>query len=109
MNRNLATFALTTIGIVIGCISASTISQSQNPADPGCPAGYWFMAPVCIDLDTGDVVIASPSAHSPVGSETGCAPGYRRLDKLCLSPSTGDVELVDETRWPAELRAASRN
>src|SRR5262245_243376 len=99
MNKNLATFALATIGIVIGSISTSTISQSQSSTDPRCPAGYWLMARVCIDLDTGDVVNAL--APSGVASEPGCAPGYWRLDKLCHSPFTGDVELVDETRWPA--------
>ena len=109
MNRNLATLAFATIGIVIGCISTSTMSQSQSPTDPRCPAGYWLMAPVCIDPDTGDVVSASPPAPSRVASEPGCAPGYWRLDRLCLSPSTGDVELVDETRWPAHQLAKGRN
>jgi hypothetical protein len=109
MNRKFATFALATVGIVIGCISTSAISQSQSPADPHCPAGYWLMAPVCVDLDTGDVVSASPPAPSPVASEPGCAPGYWRLGKLCHSPSTGDVELVDETRWPAPELAKGRN
>jgi hypothetical protein len=105
MNRNSATLALATTGIVIGYISTSTMSQSQSPTtNPRCPAGYWLMAPVCIDLDTGDVVDASPPAPSPVASEPGCAPGYWRLDKLCLSHSTGDVELVDETKWPADAQ-----
>jgi hypothetical protein len=109
MNKNFATIALATAGIVIGCISTPAISQSQNPTDSHCPAGYWPMAPVCVDLDTGDVVNASPAAPSPVASELGCAPGYWRLDKLCHSPSTGDVELVDETRWPARELAKGRN
>jgi hypothetical protein len=109
MNRNFATFALATVGIVIGCISTSAISQSQGPMNLHCPAGYWLMAPVCVDLDTGDVVSASPPAPSPVASEPGCAPGYWRHDKLCLSPTTGDVELVDEARWPAPGLAKGRN
>jgi hypothetical protein len=67
------------------------------------------MAPVCIDLGTGDVVSASPPAPSPVALEPGCAPGYSRFDKLCLSASTGDVELVDEARWPAHQLAKGRN
>jgi hypothetical protein len=108
MNKNLATFAFATIGIVIVCIPTSTISQSQSPNDLRCPAGYWLMAPVCIDLDTGDVVNASPPAPPRVASELGCAPGYWRLDNLCLSSETGDVELVDEKRWPVPERAAAR-
>jgi hypothetical protein len=109
MNKIFATFALATVGIVIGCIPTSAISQSQSPTDQRCPAGYWLMAPVCVDLDTGDVVSASPPAPSPVASAPGCAPGYWRLGKLCHSPSTGDVELVDETRWPARELANGRN
>jgi hypothetical protein len=98
-------FAIGTISVAIGCISTLTTVQSQTSANGRCPQGYWLMEPVCMNQETGDVVMASPAPPARAALEPGCAPGYWRLGELCLSPSTGDVELVDEKMWPPERRA----
>jgi hypothetical protein len=111
MHKLLATtFAIATLGIVIGCYPATPAeAQYQSQLSGRCPAGYWLLEPVCINQDTGDVVSATPSRVTPVVFDRGCAPGYWRLADLCLSPATGDVELADEKRWPAGQRTAVRN
>jgi hypothetical protein len=110
MHKLSATFAIATIGVVIGFLSTSALAQSQKPAGPRCPAGYWLMQSLCLNNATGDVVNAAPAGITTrVVSVQGCAPGYWRLEEVCLSDATGDVELADEKRWPAEQRAARRN
>jgi hypothetical protein len=101
----LSMVAIGTIIIVVGCLSAAGIAQSQSSANARCPQGYWLMEPVCVNQETGDVVTASPAPPPRIVREPGCAPGYWRLDNLCISPSTGDVELVDEKMWPPDRHA----
>jgi hypothetical protein len=99
--------ASATIGIVTCWFSTAT-PQTQDPASPQCPEGYWLMQSLCMNGSTGDVVKAAPAAASAVAFEPGCAPGYWRVGNLCHSSETGDVELADEKRWPVTERAAAR-
>jgi hypothetical protein len=107
MYKRSTQFACAAIGVVM-CWFSTAIAQSQDPASPRCPAGYWLMQTLCLNSSTGDVVNAAPAPASATAFEPGCAPGYWRLGKLCLSSETGDVELVDEKRWPVVERAAAR-
>jgi hypothetical protein len=107
MHQNSTRLAFSTIGIVMCWFSTAT-AQSQDPASPRCPEGYWLMESLCLNGSTGDVVNAASAAASAMAVEPGCAPGYWRLDRLCHSSETGDVELADEKRWPAAERAAAR-
>src|SRR5262245_28808790 len=109
MRRLPVTFAIATLGIVIGCYSIPAGAQQQSRLSARCPAGYWLLEPVCMNQDSGDVVNAAPSRVTPVVFERGCAPGYWRLGDLCLSAVTGDVELANENLWPAEKRSALGN
>jgi hypothetical protein len=109
MHKLSATFAIATLGVVIGCYPAPVEAQYQGQLSARCPAEYWLLEPVCINQDSGDVVNAASSDVTRVMFEQGCAPGYWRLGEVCLSSATGDVELADEKRWPADQRAALRN
>jgi hypothetical protein len=107
MHKSSTRRAFATIGIVMCWFSIAT-AQSQDPASPRCPEGYWLMGSLCLNSSTGDVVNAAPAAPSAITLGPGCAPGYWRLESLCLSSETGDVELVDEKRWPVTQQAAAR-
>src|SRR5262245_49646217 len=109
MHKGITTLAITTAGILIGCLSTSARAQYASILSPRCPAGYWLLEPVCINQDSGDVVNATPAPTARLSFAPGCAPGYWRLESLCVSPATGDVELVDEKTWPAEQYAELRN
>jgi hypothetical protein len=107
MYKRSTRLAFSLIGIVM-CWCSTATAQSQDPASPRCPEGYWLMESLCVNGSTGDVVKAAPAAPSAIALGPGCAPGYWRLDNLCLSSETGDVELVDEQRQPVTERAAAQ-
>jgi hypothetical protein len=95
MPKALVRLAFAVTLAVASCgVSTTSFAQDQSAV---CPAKYWLMGTLCLNHDTGDVVLASTTTTGHVVS-AGCRPGYWRQDALCFSSLTGDVELVDEQR-----------
>jgi hypothetical protein len=105
MFTTLARIALASLTIACGSVSTTTCVQAQSPAKQVCPASYWLMGTLCLNRNTGDVVLASTPNRVALA---GCRPGYWRQDALCFGSATGDVELADDQRWAASQRAEVR-
>jgi hypothetical protein len=104
MSKPRATLALAIVAVSCGIFSTASFAQAQSMTEGICPAKYWLMGTLCLNNDTGDVVLVSTPATDRI-SPAGCRPGYWRQDALCFSASSGDVELVDEQSRPADQRA----
>jgi hypothetical protein len=106
MSRKLATVLLATA--VCACLSVAAMAQSQSAAKQVCPATYWLMGTLCLNDDTGDVVMASTPETNRIASRMACRPGYWRMAGVCLDLESGDVELADGQAPPAERQAEVR-
>jgi hypothetical protein len=84
------------------------MAQFQSTAKPVCPATYWLMGTLCLNSDTGDVVMASTPETNRIASRQGCRPGYWRMAGVCLDLESGDVELADAQGPATEQQAEMR-
>jgi hypothetical protein len=66
------------------------------------------MGTLCLNSETGDVVMASTPETGHIASRKGCRPGYWRMAGVCLDLESGDVELADDQRTPTEQQAEVR-
>lgn len=75
--------------MVIATMSMAPVTAQVSPTPALCPGGYWHYGSLCLNNNTGDVVLASAAP-----AEFGCRPRYWRMDAVCLDLATGDVELA---------------